>query len=332
MEAIGLPALAVIAGFAGLIWSADKFVNGSAAIAKGFGISTLIIGLTIVSFGTSAPEVVVSISAALKQTGDLAIGNALGSNIANIGLVLAATTLIASLPVQKHILYDELPVLILVTLLAGVFLYDGQLVFWEGSILLGIFLPAMIFLIKRKQSDLSEVEKDAEEEQVKAMPLGWAIFWFIAGLISLIISSEILVWGAKSFAVYFEVSPLIIGLTVVAVGTSLPELAASIASAMKGHHDIALGNIIGSNMFNLLTVMAIPGLIDQPQMSADVFIRDYGAMLLLSLLLIASMVVNYRRAPLSAAGEKNAQLGKCVGIILLSLYLAYYVLLFYTAS
>lgn len=329
MQAIGLPALAVIAGFVGLIWSADKFVNGSAAIARELGVSTLIIGLTIVSFGTSAPEVVVSISAAIKQTGDLAIGNALGSNIANIGLVLAITALIAPLPVQKHILYDELPILILVTLLAGLFLYDGQLVIWEGTVLLGVFIPAMTFLVKRKQSDLSPIEREAEEEQVKALALGWAIFWFVCGLVLLIISSEVLVWGAKSFAVYFGVSPLIIGLTVVAVGTSLPELAASVTSALKGHHDIAIGNIVGSNMFNLLTVMAIPGLIDQPQMATSVFIRDYSAMLLLTLLLSAAIVMNYRR---SSSRAINTQLGKGLGAILLSLYLAYYVLLFYTAA
>jgi len=322
-------------GFISLVWSADRFVAGAAAIARSFGVAPLVIGLTIVSFGTSAPEVMVSISAAVQGAGDLAVGNAIGSNIANIGLVLATTTLVASIPVQKHILKHELPILLLITLAAGLFLSDASLNRIEGGILLLSLVPAIWYLVRIKQQKLSPNEIAEEQETIREMPRKLAIFWFIVGLIVLMISSEILVWGAKSAAQMAGVSPLVIGLTVIAIGTSLPELAASMMSAIKGHHDIALGNIVGSNMFNLMAVMAIPGVTTGITMEKSVFIRDYPVMLGLTLmltLLIVNALWSAKRQPPDQQNPSIAKLGKLSGSILLVTYIGYYVLLFNTAS
>ena len=316
--------VAILVGFVGLIWSADKFVLGSASIARNFGLSPLLVGLTIVSFGTSAPEVIVSISASQKGAGDLAIGNAIGSNIANIGLVLAATMLVAKIPVQKHILFDELPALLLITFISGVFLFDAKLVTWEGWVLLLLIFPVMLYLINRKKKDLSPQEI-SEESEYDSVPRFWAIVWFIVGLAILIISSEILVWGAKTTAIHYGVSPLIIGLTVIAIGTSLPELAASVASALKGHHDIALGNIVGSNLFNLLAVMSIPGIIFPPSLDVSIFYRDYAVMLGLTLFLAFMIFISLKRKNVS-----KPMLGPTIGVSLLVGYIAYYILLFST--
>ena len=317
----------ILVGFAGLIWSADRFVGGAASLAKFFGVTPLIIGLTIVSFGTSAPEIMVSISASLKGAGDLAVGNAIGSNIANIGLVLGATTLVAAIPVQNHILRHEMPVLLVVTLVAGYCLLDATLTAVEGLFLILTLVPAILYLVKVKQREFSEIEI-AEEEDIAEMPRSTAIFWLIVGLAILMLSSESLVWGAKSAAELAGVSPLIIGLTVIAIGTSLPELAASMVSALRGHHDIALGNIIGSNMFNLMAVMSIPGIVSTTTMEASVFSRDYLVMLGLTLLLFILIVKTlwfHRKT-----GE--AKIGRLIGIILLCGYIAYYIVLFQTTS
>ncbi|TVZ40745.1 cation:H+ antiporter [Alteromonadaceae bacterium 2753L.S.0a.02] len=323
-----LIALAILAGFAGLIWSADRFVAGSAAIAKSFGVAPLVIGLTIVSFGTSAPEIMVSISASLKGAGDLAVGNALGSNIANMGLVLAATALVATIPVQRHLLKDELPILFLVCLVAGFFLYDSVLSRWESAALLIGLVPAIYYLVRMKQGELSATEI-AEEEAIPEMSRTRAFGWFLIGLAALMLSSEVLVWGAKTAAALAGVSPLVIGLTVIALGTSLPELAASMVSALKGHHDIALGNILGSNMFNLMAVMSIPGLAKPLTMDDDVFARDYGAMMALTVLLALLIGISFWMSK-KASGE--GALGKTAGIFLLCGYIAYYLVLYKTAA
>jgi len=319
-----LIAISILLGFVGLIWSADRFVAAAAAIAKSMGLSPLLIGLTIVSFGTSAPEIMVSLSASLKGAGDLAVGNAIGSNIANIGLVLAATTLMASIPVQVHILRHEMPILLGVTLLSGFFLWDAVLRLHEGLILALVLLPAIYYLVKMKSSDLSEREIAEEEPDIKPMRRAVAIAWFVFSLLLLMLSSEVLVWGAKSAALLAGVSPLIIGLTVIAVGTSLPELAASMVSAHKGHHDIALGNIIGSNMFNLMAVMSISGIVTTTTMEPSVFSRDYLVMLGLTVILALAIGIAVWRKGAAA------NLGKPIGLILLVIYIAYYITLFKT--
>ena len=326
-----LATAAILAGFAGLIWSADRFVGGSAAIAKNFGLSPLVIGLTIVALGTSAPEMVVSINASLEGLGELAIGNALGSNLANIGMVLAITALISPLPIQKHLLTREIPVMLLVTAVAGWFLFDATLSAIEGGILLGLLLPLMGLMILNQRNHPESAEDNMD---IPDMTTVLALVWFIVGLTLLIISSKALVWGAQVVALSFGVSPLIIGLTVIAIGTSLPELAATITSALKGHHDMALGNIIGSNIFNILAVMSLPGLFGLPTMDEVVFWRDYLSMAGITLLLVFAIAVDYffrARATDPNTDTTNhgvARLGRRIGCLLLLTYGAYYYLLF----
>ena len=325
MSELWLAALAILGGFIGLIWSADRFVGGSAALASNFGVSKLIIGLTIVSLGTSAPEIVVSISASLKAAGDLAVGNAIGSNLANIGLVLGITALVAPLPIQRHLLNRELPILLLVTALAGALLYDAELSFVDGVLLLGALVPVLVFLVVSKNRQPSAEEEDTD---IPDMSRASAALWFVLGLAALIVSSEVLVWGAREVATAFGVSPLIIGLTVIAVGTSLPELAASVMSALRNHHDIALGNIVGSNIFNLLAVMSVPGLIQQPQMDAAVFSRDFLAMAGITALLALAILLDYGLRNRAAGAANDGRLGRRIGILLLMAYVGYYLLLF----
>ena len=336
---IYLAYIAILLGFAALVWSADRFVAGAASIAKNMGITPMIIGLTIVSFGTSAPEVLVSLNASINGAGDLAVGNAIGSNIANVALVLAVTTLICRIPVSRHLLLDELPVLLIISVMAGVFLMDSNIGRAEGWILLLSIVPIMFYIIYRKKSEVSHDDISEEEiissEDIPQLSQAMAFFWFAVGLIALIVSSRVLVWGGETTASHFGVSPLIIGLTVIAVGTSLPDLAASLMSAIKGHHDIALGNIIGSNMFNLAAVMSLPGIISPVVMDSQVFTRDYAFMMAFMVLLAAAVIIaitkqnsSSKRESQKAVDVQSASIGWPLGVILLSGYIAYYVILF----
>lgn len=294
-----LNSIAILAGFSLLIWGADRFVMGASATANNFGVSPLIIGLTIVGFGTSAPEMIVSTVAALDGTPNLAVGNALGSNIANIALVLGLTALITPLYVHSKILQREYPIMFFIMLLVLGLLWDGQLSRLDGSILLAGMFVLMYFITRlglRERQQLEVIKnnhnntvdplaEEFDEEIPKDMSTPMALSWLLFGLIVLLVSSKMLVWGAVNIAHEFGISDLVIGLTIVAIGTSLPELAASIASALKGEHDIAIGNIIGSNMFNLLGVLGIPGLIGAVTLDENVLSRDYPVMLGLSILL-----------------------------------------------
>lgn len=310
------PILALISGLILLVWSADRFVIGAAATAKNFGMSPMLIGLTIVSFGTSAPEILVSFMASTSGSGDLAIGNALGSNIANIALVLGITALIAPLPVKSGVLKKELPLLLGVTVLAGILLFDLHLRRLDGIILL-IALAVCLYLFSRFQKSMPKDALVEEEEELPSLENRKAIFWLIVGLVILACSSKLLVWGASEIAYSLGVSKLVVGLTIVAIGTSLPELAASVASALKNHHDIAIGNIVGSNIFNLVAVMAIPGLIAPIGMAEIVFQRDYVAMLGLTFLLLAF-----------ALWQKPPSINRFEGAILASVYAGYLILLY----
>lgn len=325
MTQLWLPCLGIFIGFVGLVWSADRFVGGSAALAHRLGVPKLLVGLTIVAFGTSAPEIVVSISASLRNAGELAVGNALGSNLANMGLVLAVTALVAPLPIHRQLLTREVPTLLIVTAIAGVTLRDGALVFWEGAVLL-LLLPAVLMLMIKTKRETSV----ALAEEVPRYDLKQALIWFLVGLAVLVGSSEMLVWGASELALALGVPPLVVGLTVIAVGTSLPELAASIASALKGHLELALGNVIGSNLFNLLAVMAIPALIQQPKMDAAVFSRDYLAMGAVTLLLAVAISTDYllRHRRVEDGAPTAGQLGRVIGTLLLACYGGYYAWLF----
>ena len=323
MEILGLASLAIILGLIGLVWGAENFVAGSVGAAYKFKISPLVIGLTIVSFGTSAPEIIVSIDASLNQAGDIGIGNAIGSNLANIGLVLGITALICPIPFSKNLLKTEGLALFVATLLGGAFLYDGNLSNTEGLILIFATLPLMTYIFYRKKYEVAKGLKNTQEGVVlSSTKKAFASFFY--GLLVLLVSADLLVWGAINFAEFFGVSKLIIGLTVVAIGTSLPELAASISSAIKGHHDIAIGTIFGSNLYNLLIVMAMPGIIATPKLDEEVFYRDYLSMGSLTLVLfVIILYVSY----ISRNKGHQAIISKKLGLVLLLLYALYYALL-----
>lgn len=318
-----LAAAAIVIGFIILIWSADLFVAGAASIAENVGLSPIIIGLTIVSLGTSAPEVLVSLTAALADSGSLAIGNAIGSNIANIALVLGTTILVAPLMVQEQCMRKEVPVLLLVTFGVGLLLRDGELSVLDGWLMMSVMVMMVILLIRSHQYD-SEILAEAEGEELPHLTRGRAWLYFLAGLGLLIFSSKILVWGAVLAAQELGVSELVIGLTIVAIGTSLPELAATIASAMRGHTEIALGNIIGSNMFNLLMVMSIPGIVGPQILTPDVLSRDYLSMTFLTVFLAIAIMVSRKR---SKSRPGHSYLGRILGTLLVSFYGLYYYIL-----
>tara|TARA_R110000850_G_C9996329_1_gene468493 strand:+ start:126816 stop:127790 length:975 start_codon:yes stop_codon:yes gene_type:complete len=311
-----LAALAILGGFALMIWSADRFIDGAAATAKHAGMPSLLIGMVIVGFGTSAPEMVVSAMAAIDGNPDLALGNALGSNIVNTGLILGITALVAPIAVHSKIVRKELPILLLIGLFCGALFWNGELSRLEAFILLAGFFGLIgwtIFAAIKGRGDALEVETE-QELMAHPMPLGRAIMWLCIGLVLLIVSSRILVWGAVTIAQSLGVSDLIIGLTIVALGTSLPELAASVIAARKGEHDIAIGNVVGSNMFNLLAVVGIAGVIaPMPQLSPDVLIRDWPVMMAMTVGLFV-MAYGFR-------GE--GRLNRIEGVILLASYIAY---------
>lgn len=308
---------AIVAGFAILVWSADKFVEGAASTAKHLGMPSLLIGILIVGFGTSAPEMVVSAIAAMEGNSGLALGNAIGSNIVNIALILGITAIIAPIAVNSKIVKKEIPILLIIVLFLGYLLFDNTLTFVEGVVLLvGFFILvgwSIYAAIKGKGDALeSEINDELLEHE---MSLRAGVIWLIVGLILLIASSRLLVWGAVGVATEFGVSDLIIGLTIVALGTSLPELAASIIAARKGEHDIAIGNVVGSNMFNILAVIGIAVVISPMNIiSFEVLQRDWITMLLLTIALLF-MAYGFK--------NKEGEITRLEGFILVVCYVAY---------
>lgn len=280
---------AIIVGFVILVWGADRFVEGAAATAQHLGMPPLLIGMLVVGFGTSAPEMVVSAMAALDGNPGLALGNALGSNIVNTGLVLGLTALITPLLVHSKIVRKELPMLLGIGALVGVFTWDHTLQRWEALVLLSgffILIGWSVFTAWRGDDD-PLVQEMTQSINNYTMSKFRALFWLVAGFILLLISSRILVWGAVTIAQQLGVSDLVIGLTVVALGTSLPELAACIMAARKGEYDIAIGNVVGSNMFNLLAVIGIAGVIAPiPTVDPEFFTRDWATMMGLVLVML----------------------------------------------
>ncbi|AWX13508.1 calcium/sodium antiporter [Mergibacter septicus] len=307
-----LPILAVVSGLILLVWSADRFVDGAATTAYHFNLSPLLIGMLIVGFGTSSPEIVVSSLSALQGASNLALGNAYGSNITNIGLILGITALITPIVVQPNIIKKELPLLTFVTLITLIILYSGKITRIDSAILLAIFAIFIFLSIRQNRQNTTEI---TETVQTPSQPLSRAIFWLITGLILLITSSQALVWGAIEIARYFNISEMVIGLTVIAIGTSLPELASSIIAARKKQHDIVLGNIIGSNLFNTLAVVGLAGIIRPFNVPTEAFYRDGIIMLGLTLALFCS-AIHYR-------------IGRFFGLCLCLTYLAYTLLLAY---
>ena len=304
----------IAVGLVALVWSADRFVDGASAIAKRAGLTPMLIGLTIVSVGTSAPEILISIMSALADSGELAVGNALGSNIANVGLVLGVTLLLSNITLERDATWVDLPLLMVVVLVTWFLLYDLELSRSNSLALLGML--TLFFFRVAQHAKQSDDDIEAREIPTLTLPLAWLSF--LGGLALLIASSRILVWAASHIATELGVSELVIGLTIVAVGTSLPELAASVMSALKGHADMAVGAIVGSNMFNILLVLAIPGLWGSLSLQAAVVSRDMVAVFLTTLVLALTALWRWNGA--SGSGT----LGRGTGLLLLSLYIAYY--------
>jgi cation:H+ antiporter len=282
-----LAALAIVFGLMLLVWSADRFVEGAAFTARHFGMQPLLIGMVIVGFGTSAPEMAVSALAASQGNPGIALGNAYGSNITNIALILGLTALLSPIMVHSQVVRKELPILLGITAIAAWQLWDGEITRIDAAVLLIVFAGVMGWSIwqgmtKGEDALGAEIEQELIEH---SMNLKQAIIWLVLGLLLLILSSRMLVWGAVVIAQAFGVSDLIIGLTVVAIGTSLPELASSIIAARKGENDIALGNIIGSNLFNTLAVVGIAGMIHPMAVAPEVLTRDIAVMAGLTILL-----------------------------------------------
>ena len=276
-----------LVGLIVLSWSADRFVYGASALAKNIGISPMMIGLTIVAMGSSAPEIVVSAIASANGNMNTAVGNALGSNITNVALVLGITALVKPLLVSSTTLKRELPALLIISLIAIGFMFDGELKSYEGIILLGlfIFVLAMMAWLSLQVDKEDPLVAETADEIPKGVSNTSALIWIGVGLVVLPLSAHFLVNSAVEIARYMGISDLVIGLTIIAFGTSLPELAASVAGVLKGEDDLALGNIIGSNIFNLLAVLGMPGLIAPGLLDPDVYNRDMYVMLGLTLLL-----------------------------------------------
>ena len=291
-----LSLVAIIAGLALLVWSADRFVEGAAATAQNLGISTLVIGITIIGFGTSAPEILISVFSVIDNTPNLAIGNALGSNIANIGLILGVTALFIPLHIASRILLREFPILILASLLLTWALYDTQLDFIDGLLLMGLLIAGLAYLVHYSRQDKDDaLSSELEQEIPHDMPTKLALTWVVVGLLVLVGSSKLLVWGAVNIAVMLGISELIIGLTIVALGTSLPELAAAIAGARKGEPDMVLGNVVGSNIFNLGFILGGVALVRPIATSGTIVKRD-GSVLILSTFLLLFLFLDLRES------------------------------------
>jgi cation:H+ antiporter len=313
---------AIIAGFLLLVWSADRFICGAAATARNLNVSPLIIGLTIVGFGTSAPEMLVSAMAAMNESPGLAVGNALGSNIANITLVLGMSALIMPLDVHSRILKKELPLLLIAMLMMLLLIQDNILGRTDGLILICSVVLLMWWITRQAMLNKTRdpMYQEFADELPQPMSTPMAVFWLVLGLVFLVASSRLLVWGAVQIATEFGVSDLLIGLTIIAIGTSLPELAASIASALKNEHDIAIGNVVGSNLFNTLAVMGIPGLIYPSTLDAGVLDRDVPVVFMLTIALVI-MVYGFKG---------QGRINRIEGGILLACFAGYQVLLYYT--
>lgn len=313
-------AAVILMGLLALIWSADRFVDGASAIAKQAGLTHMLIGLTVVSVGTSAPEILISVMAAASGSGTLAVGNALGSNIANVGLVLGVTLIIMPIAISRSAITVDLPFLLVVVAFAGWLLRDLLLSPGDSLFLL---LALGLFFVRIAQLARSAGDDSESRPIPELSPLiAWASL--VGGLLVLIASSRALVWSASQVALSLGVSELVIGLTIVAVGTSLPELAASIASAFKGQADMAIGAIVGSNMFNILLVLAIPGFWGDLSLEPEVLHRDLVMVFLTTLALALAALWGWN-------GERGVgRLQRATGVTLLALYIAYYFWLFET--
>ncbi|SDK94462.1 cation:H+ antiporter [Modicisalibacter muralis] len=313
---------AIVVGLILLVWSADRFVDGAAATAQHLGLPSLLIGMLVIGFGTSAPELLVSALASWQGNPGLAVGNAYGSNITNIGMILGVVALLSPLAVHSQVIRQELPLLGAATLISAWLLFDGEISRLDAGLLVLLLAITMALSIWRARKSSGDVLGLETEESMASHPmtLKTALTWTLIGLAVLLVSSRMLVWGAVDIAQAFGVSDLIIGLTVVAIGTSLPELASSISAVRKNEHDLVLGNIVGSNLFNTLAVVGLAGLIGPIDTGSEVLTRDWPVMAALTL---AVMVFG-----IGLRGQ--GRINRLEGGALLLAYLAYTGYLIYT--
>jgi len=321
MSVMMMSILAVITGLIFLVWSADRFIFGAAQTAVHFKVPPILIGLTIVSIGTSAPEALVSLSASLQGNPGLAIGNVYGSNIANIALVLGVTALVTPLAIRSETLRRELPILLIINVAVMALMFDGVLSQIDGILLLIAMFVVMTILIRLSRDVGADdpIKSEFDEELKEQGSIAKALMWLAIGLVILVASAKLLVWGAVNIAHAMGVSDLIIGLSIVAIGTSLPELAASVTGALKGEHDLAIGNIVGSNIFNFLLVLAMPALFAPGPFAPEVLYRDAVIALSLTVALFL-MAMGFRKAGYIMRWE---------GAILFLSFIAYMVFIYY---
>ncbi|USZ51662.1 calcium/sodium antiporter [Halomonas sp. DN3] len=315
-----LPVLAVLGGLVVLVWSAERFVEGAAATAARLGLSPLLVGMLVIGFGTSAPELTVSALSAAQGNPGLALGNAYGSNIANIGLILGLVALISPLAVHSSVIRRELPVLGAATLVSALMMWGGLVSRLEGALLLLALLVFMVASVIQSRREEAAARADAlatdtvQELDAHPMSLGKGIFLTLLGLALLVVSSRLLVWGAVDIAQGLGVSDVIIGLTVVAIGTSLPELASSISALRRKEHDLVLGNVVGSNLFNTLGVVGLAAVIAPIEAGREVLLRDWSLMTAMTLMMAVFALGRKGRA---------GRINRLEGGVLVTVYLAY---------
>ncbi|MFP4294665.1 MAG: calcium/sodium antiporter [Halothiobacillaceae bacterium] len=313
-----LASLAILGGLVLLAYSADRFVDAATAVARALGLPPLLIGMLVVGFGTSAPEILVSVNAAWQDNPGLALGNAYGSNIMNIAVILGLTALLMPIAVHSSVVRRELPLLLAVTVLTLVLAYhQAMLTRLDGLILLVAFVLLMGWSIRQGmngRSDTLAMELASDDPPPAGRALAIQIGWVVFGLVLLVVASRLLVWGAVYVAQALGLSDLVIGLTIVAIGTSLPELASSLAAVRKGAHDLALGNIIGSNLFNTLIVAGLAVIIAPTALEPDLLQRDLPVMAGLTLLLML-MAFSFR--------GRARRINRIEGAALLGLYVAW---------
>jgi cation:H+ antiporter len=309
--------IAVVLGLAGLVFGADRFVFGASSLARRFGVSPLLVGMLIVGFGTSAPEMLVSLTASLEGSGGIALGNVVGSNITNIALVLGVSAMIKPIGLHPDIVRRELPIVLGITALTALLFVDGALTPLDGAVLIVLLIIFLVHTIRTARA-----AKEPEDENHEPVVGYWrASLWLVLGLGLLMASSQGVVWGASTIAGALGVSDLIIGLTIVAIGTSLPELAATAAAAFRGEHEMAIGNVLGSNVFNLLAVLPFPALLDPAELEPGLFERDYVVMAGLTVLLLF----------FSLGFGKQGRINRIEGGVFVLLYIGYVTVLVMSA-
>ena len=304
----------IVVGIVGVVWGAERFVSGGIATADRLGVSRFIIGLTIIAVGTSAPEIWVAVRASMKAQPELAIGNAIGSNIANIGLVLGITAMIMPVMLRREMLKIEMPFMLVVTLLGLVVIGNLWVGRGDAIMLLGLFALSIIYIVRNRDHIPKTMENAIEEEigQLSAMSLAKGLMWTLVGLIVLQLACDLLIYGATELAQHLGVRTFVIGLTIVAVGTSLPELAVTVGAALKGQSEVAIGNVIGSNILNLLLVLAIPGLLAPTKLDQLELFRDGGMLMILTLAMF-----------LFASASSKHVIGRASGALLFAAWLGY---------